>query len=155
MIIYLQNIGFSYKCFYSHNYGWYFASFTKKPWDFFEPALQNAYSICCHLVFNIYCQLHKRLSVTHIAIKLKKCLANRPLGDKYLADCLWNCPQVNDIGPHWWSYKIGSCVGVFRQQAITWTYGSHVEWRHVTSLGHNELTRSPLRTVVCHRLARC
>ena len=53
---------------------------------------------------------------------------------------LWNCPNMNVTGLHWWSVNIGSqWLGAVRQQAITWASVDLDPCRHITSLGHIEL----------------
>ena len=59
---------------------------------------------------------------------------------------LWNCPNMNVTGLHWWSVNIGSGNGLV-QLAITWANVDPDLYCHLASLGHNELINWNLYSV--------
>ena len=47
-----------------------------------------------------------------IGMKLKRSYFKADFSDWWLRYLLWNCPQMNVIGPHWWWVNIGAGNGL-------------------------------------------
>ena len=67
-------------------------------------------------------------------MKFQICNFQTDFIDWCLRYLLWNCPNMNFTGLHWWAVNIGAV----RQQAITWANVDSDHSRHMASLGHNE-----------------
>ena len=76
-------------------------------------------------------------------MKFYICNFQTDFSDWWFMHFLWNCPNMNVIGIHWWSVNIGSSNGLVPtgHKPLPEPILTQI-CRHMASLGHNELTWS-------------
>ena len=85
------------------------------------------------------------MALTHWSLRKSGCnydcmiLKHISVTDIWIIYC--ETTLLNGTGPHWWisQHWLRQWLGAVRLQAIIWTNVDRVLWRHMVSLGHNEL----------------